>query len=90
MGARKLADQLFLDNWPRRRRWMKLILTWAICNAQYLIVFGKDTGLHMNALVALLSLIFAILGSYVFGAAWDDQDKRRHLNAVPVEPVEEE
>ncbi len=75
----KLADKLFLDNWPKRRRWMKVILVWAMANAQYIIFFGQDTGLHQNALVALLSLIFAIIGTYVFGATWDDNDKRRHL-----------
>lgn len=70
-------EYLAHDNWPRRRRWMIIILAWAMLNAQYIIIWGNDTGLHQNALVTLLGLIVAIAGSYVFGAVWDDNDKRR-------------
>lgn len=74
---KKLSDQLYTDNWPRRRKWMLTVLVWALANAQYVMIWGDDTGLHQNALVALLGLIAAIIGSYVFGAVWDDNDKRR-------------
>lgn len=74
-----LTEALYLDNWPRRRRWMITLLVWLMGNAQYLILFGQDTALHQNALVALLSAIVAIIGSYIFGATWDDREKRRNL-----------
>lgn len=69
------------DNWQKRRRWMVLILSWMLANAQYLIVWGNDTALHQNALVTLLGAIVAVLGSYVFGAVWDDRNKLRTLSA---------
>lgn len=78
-SEREFEKKLYLDNWPRRRRWMLSILIWAVLNIQYLIFFGVDTGLHQNALVALLGLVGATIGSYVFGAVWDDNDKRRRM-----------
>jgi hypothetical protein len=74
---KQITQALVLDNWPRRRRWMKIVLIWAMGNAQYILIFGKDSGLFMNAFLGLLTLIAAIIGSYVFGAIWDDTDKRR-------------
>ncbi len=82
MAPRKkktVQETLYLDNWPRRRRWMIVILTWMIGNAQYLIIWGQDNAIHQNALITLLGAVVAILGSYVFGATWDDREKRRHL-----------
>ena len=79
MSTESVRSKLYLDNWPKRRRWMLLTLLWLIGNAQYLIVWGADTALHQNALVTCLGAIVAIIGSYVFGAVWDDVDKRRHV-----------
>lgn len=75
----EVSQFLKTDNWPRRRRWMKVILGWTMLNAQYIIIFGEDNALHQNALITLLGLVFAISGSYIFGAVWDDNDKRRHI-----------
>lgn len=73
----KSIHPLKLDNWPIRRKWMLSVLLWAVGNAQYIIVWGDDTVLNQSALYALLALIAGIIGSYVFGAVWDDNDKRR-------------
>lgn len=73
----KVENLLPHDNWPIRRKWMLSILIWAVVNAQYVILMGDDTALNQNALYALLGLIAGIIGSYVFGAVWDDNDKRR-------------
>ena len=74
-----LTKHLISDNWPRRRRWMFVILAWLIGNAQYLIVFGQDNALHQNALITILGAIVAITGSYIFGAVWDDAEKRKAM-----------
>lgn len=73
-----IQETLYLDNWPRRRRWMAVMLTWLVGNAQYLIIWGADNALHQNALITILGAIVAIIGSYIFGATWDDREKRRH------------
>ncbi|MGX1098856.1 hypothetical protein [Amorphus sp. MBR-141] len=73
-----IRSGLYLDNWPKRRRWMALVMIWMAANVEYLVVFGDpDSALHQQALVALIGGIFATLGSYVFGAVWDDVDKRK-------------
>ncbi|WLR91018.1 hypothetical protein [Shinella zoogloeoides] len=75
--AKALKDHLASDNWCIRRRWMKVILGWAMINVQYLIVWGDDNELNQNALISMLGLVAAISGSYIFGAVWDDNDKRK-------------
>lgn len=79
-----IAETLFRDNWPKRRKWMLRVLLWAIANAQWIIVaafwFNSENSILSNALIALLGLIASIIGAYVFGATWDDNDKRRHLS----------
>lgn len=73
----KPANLFVGDTWPKRRRWLKIIIGWMMVNAQYLIIWGQDNALHQNALITLLGAIVASLGSYVFGAVFDDNDKRK-------------
>jgi len=84
--GKALKALLVADNWQIRRRWMKVILAWAMLNIEYLIIWGSDNALHQNALVSLLGLVVAIAGSYIFGAVWDDNDKRKHARSERVEP----
>ncbi|WP_156029587.1 hypothetical protein [Ancylobacter sp. FA202] len=62
---------------------MSIVLAWAMGNAQAIIVAAivkwDENALLIQALIALLALIASIVGAYVFGANWDDRDKRRHL-----------
>ncbi|HEY0120537.1 MAG TPA: hypothetical protein VGC14_02050 [Rhizobium sp.] len=87
-GSRKaaaLSQELTRDNWPIRRRWMFRVLLWAMANAQGIIIasvsgyIASSNSILEQALIALLTLIAAIVGSYVFGAIWDDKNKRRFL-----------
>lgn len=74
------------DTWRIRRRWMSALLVWMVANSQYLIFFGQDNALHQNALITLLGAIVAVIGSYVFGAVWDDRGK----NSIPTNSGEGE
>lgn len=74
-----LKTKLFGDNWPKRRRYMTAVLIWAMLNVDYILVFGQDNALNQNALFAMVTLIGSIIGAYVFGAVWDDADKRKHI-----------
>lgn len=73
------------DNWAIRRRWMKVILAWAMLNVQYILVWGEDNALNQNIAITLIGMVIAITGSYVFGAAWDDKQKRRYASRSPEE-----
>jgi hypothetical protein len=67
------------DNWAKRRRVMYWALIFIGANLQYLIIFGKPDGLRENIAMALVAAGTAIIGSYIFGAAWDDKNKRTAL-----------
>lgn len=73
------AKELLTDNWRIRRRVMFAALLFIAINVQYLIVLGKPDGLRENIAVALIAAGVGIIGSYVFGAVWDDNNKRSML-----------
>jgi hypothetical protein len=76
------------DNWNKRRKVLFASLIFIAINVQYLIVWGVDDGLRQNIAIALVSAGVAIIGSYVFGAVWDDNNKRSTLAATDVPPEE--
>ena len=83
-----LTQKLYLDNWRVRRKWMLASLIWMSVNVQYLVLWGKDNALHQNALITFLGAIVSILCFYIFGAVWDDKDKRAQLGApTPADPI---
>ena len=83
--AAVISQELTRDNWPVRRKWLFRILLWAMANAQAIIAasvagfIAPSNSLLEQALIALLTLIAAIIGSYVFGAIWDDREKRKFI-----------
>lgn len=71
---------------------MVRILVWAMFNVQAILVFtmskGAENALLENALIAFLALVASILGTYVFGAVWDDNNKRQHIaETLPAESL---
>lgn len=76
------AQILLNDNWKKRRLWMIVALLWLGGNAQYLMVWGKDTVINQNALVTLLGAFVSIIFAYVFGAVWDDTSKRESYSGM--------
>lgn len=73
-----IAKTILGDNWRIRRRWMSAILVWMVGIVTWLVFYGSDTGLHQNIAVTMLGTIAAIIGAYVFGAAWEDTAKIQH------------
>ena len=72
------------DNWPLRRRWMTIALIWMAGNVQYLILFGADTAINQNVVITMVGAIVSIIFAYVFGAVWDDQNKRSTIQDFTV------
>lgn len=64
------------DSWRIRRKVLFAALLFIAVNVQYLLLFGTDDGLRQNLAMALTGAGVAIIGSYVFGAVWDDNNKR--------------
>lgn len=83
MSDKPIAEQLLSnDNWPIRRRWMTIALVWMAINVEYLVIFGKDTALHQNLAITMVGAIVSIIFAYVFGAVWDDNNKRAILPSI--------
>lgn len=67
-----MADSEFKPSWKNRRRVIFLTLAFCAAVIGYLTLWGEDTAL--NETIAQFSFItaFCVIGSYVFGAAWED------------------
>jgi len=61
-------------SWRIRRR--IIIGTLLFCGGEiiYLTAWGADTNLHSTIASGVLILAGSVIGSYVFGAAWDDRN----------------
>lgn len=64
------------NNWARRRRFM--LVTTAFCMAcpVWVLYTGLDTKPAETAVTMSFVTITGIVGSYVFGAVWDDKNTR--------------
>lgn len=62
-------------NWKNRRRTIFATLLYCAGAVTYLIVRGEDTGLNQDIASGLILLAASVVGSYVFGAVWDDSRK---------------
>lgn len=64
----------YRPTWKRRRRVIFLTLAYCAGNVSYLVAAGADTRVNETAVAGLIVLAAAIIGSYVFGAVWDDKN----------------
>jgi hypothetical protein len=85
MGINKVLSeaarkQIVKDNWPIRRRWMKI---WTILFGLNMQAIAVDTiwrggnNLEIQIFITLASSVVGVLFFYVFGAVWDDHSKRQ-------------
>lgn len=87
----KIRQQVYSnDNWKKRRKVLFASLAFIAVDVEYLLIFGKDDGLRQNLAMALVGAGVAIIGSYVFGAVWDDNNKRSTMAATDAAPPPEE
>jgi hypothetical protein len=77
------------DNWQFRRVVVFLSLLFSAGIILWIVISGTDSTLYREIAVAMIAADVAIIGSYVFGAVWDDKSKRRDWRG-PRPPIEEE
>lgn len=65
------------STWAIRRRIIIGTLLWAATLVTWLAVWGRPTSLSEAIATNLLLLMGGVIGSYVFGAVWDDQSRRK-------------
>lgn len=64
-------------SWANRRFLIRAILLWCAGEVTYLTVIGADTRLNETIVSGVLLLMGSTIGSYVFGAVWDDRNARQ-------------
>ncbi len=64
-------------SWAVRRRIIISVLIWAGALITYLSIWGRPVTLVGDIATGLILLMGSVIGSYVFGAVWDDQSKRK-------------
>jgi hypothetical protein len=66
--------------WAKRRLRLDLALIAILVWVSWIIFLNKDTVLYQQVSIALIAGGVALLGQYVFGAAWDDKNYMSALN----------
>lgn len=62
-------------SWKIRRRIVIATLLWCSGMVTYLSIFGRPISLSETTISGLLLLMASVIGSYVFGAVWDDKNQ---------------
>lgn len=63
--------------WKRRRRIIHATLSYCALAVPALTVWSPDSNLTHQTVLALIGLSGAVIGSYVFGAVFDDANARK-------------
>lgn len=66
--------------WKIRRKVIFSTLMFCAAEVGYLTFAGQDTQLHQAIATSLILLAGSVIGSYVFGAVWDDNNARKAAN----------
>lgn len=59
-------------SWARRRRFMYAVTLFCMAVIFYCVAFAEDTAVTQTALFGSFMVLGGIVGSYVFGATWED------------------
>lgn len=62
-------------SWTIRRRIVVITLCWCGGMVTYLSIWGRPVTLSETAVNGCLLLMASVIGSYVFGAVWDDKNR---------------
>jgi hypothetical protein len=92
----ELRQQLFSnDNWTIRRRWLRIGMVALWANAEWVLWELLDSvtpnAITLQIFMMLIGAIMTIFMGFVFGAVWDDSNKRHHISQMdddtPADPT---
>lgn len=63
-------------SWKKRHRIIVATLIFCAINISYIVWRGNESEVHEVAIVMLIGLAGSVIGSYVFGAVWDDKNHK--------------
>ncbi len=76
--------------WKLRRRIVNLTLLFCAGVVIWLIARGEDTALAGSIVNAAFLLAGMVIGSYVFGAAWDDRNVMKTMGTEAYDDTDQE
>lgn len=63
-------------SWAVRRRIIIISLIFSAGIITYLTIFGQDNRLHESIATGMIFFASSVIGSYVFGAVWEDKGRQ--------------
>lgn len=72
-----------MPSWSVRRKIILTTLLYCGLAVTYVIVAGVDTRVYETVVMSSFGLAGMVIGSYVFGAVWDDRSRREMSTARP-------
>lgn len=69
-------NEIMANSWKMRRRVIVGTLFFCATSVAYLIGFGSDSELNQAIANGLILLCGSTIGSYIFGATWDDKNSK--------------
>lgn len=74
---KKYMDLGEQDAWKNRRRIVYGAILWSSALMSYILIATESNSLHETGVLALAGIFASTIGSYVFGAVWDDSNIRK-------------
>jgi len=68
-------DEEYKPKWENRQKVIFGSLIFCACIIVFLLIWGNDSRLHETIATWAFILSGMVIGSYVFGAAWEDVTK---------------
>lgn len=72
-----------LTDWKYRRRFMWIISVFCMANIAYVLIAKLETAPADTSVTMSFLTLMGIVGSYVFGAVWDDKNQMRFTAPKP-------
>lgn len=89
-----MASKQTLDvakpEWAKRRRVIYAALLFCAGMVVWIVAKGGESSLYETVVTASFVLAGSVIGSYVFGAAWDDANVMKYLGPKANTQPEEE
>lgn len=74
LDVSKSVSRNFGGSWTHRRRIIYCTLIFCAFCIVFIMFYGSDTKLHEAIVSSAFLLAGGVIGSYVFGAVWDDKN----------------
>jgi hypothetical protein len=80
------SARLTPSEWRRRRFRLDVSLILLFGCLIYVLIPGGEVEVDKAAVIPLVAGIVGLIGSYVFGAVWDDQNHKRYMAQIWTHP----